>query len=208
MVRILLFLCLVIAAAGCSTSYVNEQAFYYEDGRPKPVVTVVSVIDRSQHHLPWNLSDEFTFEICDCLLKKEKLFFKISPQIKENLLETDFSWIKSQFPKTEFVVFMELIQHEEIPLTSEEENSPAELHIALQLYVIDLRNPAPTTILKELFHNTQYLPKHFTHSNFLQIPWGKETYPVTPIGQAHETLVRQVSERIENYITEIANHGL
>ncbi|MES2344788.1 MAG: CT253 family lipoprotein [Chlamydiota bacterium] len=208
MVQIILFLCLALVATCCNKPHVNEQSSYYENGTAKPVVTLVPLIDQSHHSLPWNLSDEFAHEISHHLLKRGNFFLKTPPHIKKKRLIYDPSSVKSHFPKTEFVVFIELIQHEEIPLTHENENSPAELQVGLQVRVLDIRGAEPLVILEKVFTDTQYLPKHFTRYNFLPIPWGKEAYSITPFGQVHAKLARQISGCIENHITEIVNHGL
>lgn len=189
----------------CQHHVEQEQSFYYEDGTPKPIVAITPVIDHSSQYFEWNLSEELTCSIQERLLQKENLFLSpsnIKPQ--QTPFGNDLSWIKPIFAKKDFVVFLELIEHSELPLLATEqaapENAPAELKITIRLQVIDLRQEEPKIILQELIHDTQYLPKQFTHYNFFQIPWGKESYSITPLGMAHAKLAKELSSRIEDYI--------
>lgn len=205
--RVLAFFCLILLYS-CSSRSGEEQSLFYDDGKPKPVVALVPVIDRSGHDLPWDLSDEFTLSVKDRLLQKQDLFLtypsKTLLQNEVNPFGADLAWMKASFPKKEFVVFMELIEHKEVPVfgktESLPEDSPAELKMSVRLRVVDLRGQTPKIILQELIHDAQYLPKQFTRYNFFQIPWGKESYSITPLGLAHAKVVKEIASRVEDYI--------
>jgi hypothetical protein len=205
--RAALLLSLLLLAAGCNRRN-DEQSLFYSDGRSKPVVALVPVIDSSDHDLSWSLSDEFTSTIQDRLLQREMLFLidnkrvqAITQTLKEenNPFGTDLNWIKTAFPKQEFVVFMELIEHRETAAVVFSE-SPVELNMSMRLRIFDLRGTTPKVVLQELIHESEYLSMGFTHNNFFQVPWGRESFSITPLGLAHAKLIKEVSGRIEDYI--------
>lgn len=208
---IALFPSLLLLAAGCKQLN-DEQSLFYNDGRSKPVVALVPVIDSSGHDLSWSLSDEFTYTIQDRLLQREMLFLfdnqkiqTVTKTLKEanNPFGTDLNWIKSAFSKQEFVVFMELIEHREAAANHNLivfSESPVELNMSMRLRIFDLRGPIPKIVLQELIHESEYLSMGFTHNNFFQVPWGRESFNITPLGLAHGKLAKEVASRIEDYI--------
>ncbi len=212
MLRIISVMSLVLLLAGCSGRKETEQSLFYNDGTPKPIVAFVPLIDHSDHDLPWDLSEELTQGLKEKLLQKEKLFLVTVPKKQAQASEEnnpfgpDISWMKTIYPRKDFVVFMELIEHKEVPLypksESSPEESPAELKTSLRVRVVDLRGNEARVILQELVHDTQYIPKQFTRYNLFQVPWGREMYGITPLGLAHAKLAKEVAARIEDYILE------
>ena len=179
----------------------------------KPIVAIVPLIDHSQSGLNWNLSLELTKSIRENLLKRENLYLmgedKVAGVLKKmheahDPFDANISWAKRLFPHDEFVVFMELAQHDEIPLfTSKEsspQDSPAELNMMVRLRVIDLRGNEPKIVLQELVQNREQIPRQFNKSNFYQVPWGNEMFDISPLGMAHAQLTKEISSRIEDYI--------
>ena len=180
----------------------------------KPMVSIVPVIDSTQNNVPWNLSDELTALVQYRLSQKNKLFLIDLPKVKaqakklqdnNNPFGPDLSWVKSVFPKDEYVVFMELIEHEELYLNDKKKpadtkNCAAELNLGMRIRVIDLRGEKPKVVLQELVRDSQFLPKQFTSANFYQIPWGQENFTTTPLGLAHVEFTKDIAARIEDYI--------
>jgi len=180
----------------------------------KPIVSVVPIVDSTQNDVPWNLSDELTALVQYRLSQKNKLFLidlpKVRAQAKKikdnyNPFGPDLSWAKSVFPNDEYVVFMELIEHEELYLNDRKKpvntkDCAAELNLGMRIRVIDLRGENPKVVLQELVRDSQFLPKQFTSTNFYQIPWGKENFTTTPLGLAHVEFTKDIASRIEDYI--------
>lgn len=204
----------LLAAAGCKNQ--NEQATLFEQEKNvslKPIVAVVPIMDRTANNIPWNLSDELTSSIYRRLASDERLYLvnmqktlavlkKLGPG--NNPFGADLAWIKRAFREDEFVAFLELLEHEEIPVNAQKasslENCSAELNTSIRVRVFDLRGKEAKIVLQELIHDTNFIPRQFTQSNFYQVAWGKDGYEISPLGLAHEQLTKEISSRIEDYI--------
>lgn len=214
MSRIAIAICLAVFAAGCEfpEDSASRQALIHEENS-KPVVALVPLIDSSMSELPWDLSDELTKAIQERLQIKEKLHLiqeqqvrsltkKLTPQNQP--FATDLDWVKFFFPHEEFVVFVELIEHEEIPVASQKVSSPKDsaydLNMTARIRVVDIRNDQPRIVLQELVHDTHFIPKRFSRYNYDQVVWGGENYHLSPLGIAHGALSKEIAKRIEDYI--------
>jgi hypothetical protein len=214
-----LVLSLALFATGCHDSS-QETSVLHESGAPlKPVVTVVPVIDSTKHDLSWNLSDELTNAI-DYRLETNDNVYLVEPaktrasirKLKEtyNPFAMDTSWVKKTFNNEEFVVFLELIDHEEV-LRQDKKNladpqhCSADLNMSMRVRVFDLRGDQPHVILQELVRHTHFVPRQFTQVNFYQASWGEESFSISPIGLAHAEFIEEIAERIEDYILLASN---
>lgn len=207
-------LCLAFLLAGCEKDNPpNSQTLFYENGTAKPIVAIVPLIDSSHHPLSWNLSDEMTALVLYRLMQKDKFYLidqekvgSFVKRIKEtnNPFDTDLSWIKRVFFDNEFVVFMELIEHEQSPIPTREltaaEDLPAELSMRVRVRVIDVRGEEAKVVFQEIIKDSHVIPKQFTQSHFAQVEWGKENYPISPIGIAHAQISKEIAARLEDYI--------
>jgi len=213
MLPITILLALGLAAASCQNPKTTAQAIFSQDGKHKPTVALVPVFDNTTPDVSWSLSDEFTHTIADKLLKKDKLF--LTPLQKVNGLITDvqrgqnpfaydIAWVKPAFAGQDYVVFMELIEHEEKPIKNSPQDDPltcaANLDIAVRVRVLDLTKEAPSIALQEIIHHHQYMPRQFTKYNFHQEAWGHTGFAISPLGLAHAQLTKELASRIEEYI--------
>jgi hypothetical protein len=205
-------LCAAALLIGCQKDK-NDQTALSETKNLKPAVAIAPVLDNSNHGLPWNLSDELTYSVCYRLEQKDKLVLADSQRIKAlskklkgnyNPFGNDVKWVKSNFPGEEFVVFLELLEHDEALNQPAKEISPetcsAQLNMSVRLRIIDLRGEEPRITLQEIIHDSHFVPRQFTHYNFHQAPWGSEEFGISPVGIAHAQLIKEVSSRIEDYI--------
>ena len=203
----------ILLFTGCQRSLNSEQSRFYEDGQLKPAVMLIPVIDSSGQELSWSLSEELTQAIAYKLTGRGQLFIVDQNKAKFvfsqlNSLHNPFSshidWVKNVCTGQDFAIFIELIEHEEVPLIAQPEDNPslcaAQLNISLRLRIIDLRSETPQVILQEILHDRHHIPRPFTKSHFPQIPWGRESFSISPVGLAHAQLVKEVSLRIEEYI--------
>jgi len=198
---------------GCQRTSGSEQARYYDDGRLKPSVALIPIIDSTEPISSWSLSEELTQSMVHKLNAHGKLFLVDKNKAKgvynqlgssHNPFGNQLDWIKSACRGQDFAVFMELIEHEEVPLLTRQDDDPdkcaAQLNISLRIRVIDLRVDEPKIILQEIIHDRHHIPRPFTKFHFHQEPWGKESFSISPMGLAHAQLVKEVSSRIEAYI--------
>jgi hypothetical protein len=197
---------------------------YHEDGRAKAVVTLTPVFDRHDIHLPWSLADDLTEMIKTRLLKKANVYVGNADALirtfedEEQLIEKPFQHydenksasihedsLKVKFPKSEFVVFLELAEHEIHPKTITGSFMDAltpsqELLLAMRVRIYDLRFEKPQIILQELVEQSHLVPKQLAKLDYDSPIWGKKTYSISPVGFAHAQLAKEVASRIENYL--------
>lgn len=204
---------LTFVSAGCQKNS-NEQTVYLSHPEARPRVALAPVIDNTKDAtLAWSLSDEFTSSVFSCL-SQGSLYLEGLPKVREmvkkckeeqNPFGTDISWIKKGFEKEQFVVFLELIKHEEIlkkPNAQEIElkSCSADLFLSMRIRIFDLRGERPQVILQEIANDSHFIPRQFTTINFEQAPWGDDNFNFSPLGLAHWEFAKEISSRIEDYI--------
>ena len=180
----------------------------------KPKVAIAPAIDNSKHSLPWNLSEEITYSLFYRLDQKEKFFLDDPQKMKSiskrlhannNPFGGDLKWIKRAFSQEDFVVFLEVLQHEEAPnlldKTSSAKDCSANLNMTMRVIVVDVRQPQPVVVLQEIIQDSHFIPRQFNQYNFHQVYWGSEEFAVSPLGMAHSQLLKEISSRIEDYIS-------
>jgi hypothetical protein len=207
----ILYIPLALTAAGCRSNAEDENTAC-KTHQNKPVVALIPVIDNTKNEAyAWNLSDEFTSSIFSCLaqgplyLESMGKVREMGKKCKENPFGTNISWIKKAFEKEQFVIFLELVQHEEVlnqekKLLSSPKTSSADLKLCMRIRAFDLRADEPRVILQELISDSHFIPWQFTQVNFQQTSWGDENFNFSPIGLAHWEFSKQIASRIEDYI--------
>ncbi|MBS3904173.1 MAG: hypothetical protein KGZ39_02475 [Simkania sp.] len=213
MYRSAFVLSLALLTIGCHHSSSVHQARYYDDGRLKPAVALIPVINSADQECGWDLSNELTHSIVHRLALRDKLFLvdhgktaQVFHQLghSHNPFGKDIDWVKQSCPEQDFAVFLELIEHAEVPIRAYQEENPAncsaEFNISLRVRVIDLRTDVPKIVLQEIIHDHHHIPKQFTKYHFHQEPWGNDSFAISPIGLAHAQLVKETVSRVEEYI--------
>lgn len=184
-----------------------------------PLVAVVPIIDNTKTHYDWSLSDELSSslyaELTDLdhltLMSSSKVRLKTKPLLeKNNPFDTDTSWVKKSFKEEEFVVFLELVEHEEVLADArkkkpEPEKSSAELRLSLRVRAFDLRGNEPVVILQELANSNYFIHPQFNQVNFHQVSWKEPTFEISPVGIAHEKFIKEIARRIDDYIVLALN---
>ncbi len=202
-------LLLAFAAIGCSKNS-SELSRFHEDGRAKPVVAVASLIDTTSIDLPWSLSEELTTMIVDKVAQTGSIFVSAKDDLSstDTPFGNDLSWIRREFPEDQFVVFLELVEHETIALSQEKNKNMSvnafetamNLKMAVKMRVVDLRSYTPKIVLQEMVRDTYYIPKNVVPVDYKVTGWGTEGFISSPMGLAHSQLVLQISSRISDYI--------
>ena len=211
--RFALALCLAVAAVGCESRTTTAQARFFQDGSQKPTVAIVPLFDNTAPNVDWDLSEELTESIHYRLQKKDKVFLTSQQKVKnlirnlrnsQNPFAVDIAWVKPAFAGQDFVVFMELLQHEEKSIKSAPQEDPqlcpAELNISLRVRVIDVRGETPKVVLQEIIRQSEYLPRQFNQYNFHQQVATEDAFTFSPLGLAHSQLTKEAAKRIEEYI--------
>lgn len=206
---------LALIAGGCDDSMQNQSQAYQQHPSPaKPTVSIVPVIDNTQNDYSWNLSDELSCSIYTRIAQKDQITVNKSSQVRnkakniaagQNPFGPDISWMKKIFQSDPFVVFLELIEHEEVPQQNRKkptdaQKCSADLNMSMRIRVVDLRDKEPKIILQELVHDSHFIPRPFTQDNFFQVSWEDDCFNISPVGLAHSSFTKEIASRIEDYI--------
>lgn len=199
---------LTLFASSCCNSCKNEMTRYHEDGRAKPAVAVASMIDTTSFEVPWSLSEELTSMIVRRIADTKSIFVQSIEDFasNKNPFSQDLSWVKQEFPQQEFVVFMELVQHDVVPaIKTKKKAEPTHetannLNMAVRIRVVDLRGQAPKIVLQEMVKESYYIPRSLLPTDYRRVTWGSEDFRSSPMGIAHSQLTQQISARLSDYI--------
>jgi hypothetical protein len=218
--RMILLFSLLVALSGCQREY-GEFIRYYDDGRMKPRVAFLPIIDRSQQELPWRISEELASGIRE-KLKSAGNVYLTGPELIRRGYETISAeeWVAADLeefrlfaPDHDFVVLVELLDHAQEayngqkvqPVYPISGKAGSVLKITVHLKVIDIRKEVPRTILTQYLHSNHLVPVARVDLDYRQIPWKATTYKETPVGRAHARLERDIVAQLEKYITYHAN---
>ncbi len=207
----------LVLLSGCLKKGSTDVSTVAEEINARPIVALVPIIDSSKSDLSWNISEELTDMLFQRLAKRDKFYLaspqKVEAQLKRtdaasNPFSTDLSWVKKVFNSSEFVVLLELFEHEERHRLEESrpaihanlKESSADLNISVRLRAIDLRGETPRIALQEIIHESHHIPRQFTRQNFYQVSWNNDTFSISPLGIAHADLVKSIASRLEEYI--------
>ena len=205
---------LALVLGGCNDDDDDDSSISSYQEVKKPIVSIVPVIDNTKNDYSWNLSDELSCTIYNRIAWKDTVTVNKASQVRKKLrqmkesrypFEQDIAWTKKAFQGDEFVVFLELVDHEEVPKINRKKqvdlkNTSVDLNMSMRVRVIDLRKEEPRIILQELVHDSHRIPRPLTQANFLQVDWGDDGFSLSPIGLAHAGFTKQIAARIEDYI--------
>lgn len=211
--RSLIFaLSLALLLNSCSNKS-SSNSCYYDDGSKKPTVVLVPMLDSTSYDAPWSLSEEFSCGVKSRLEKKSDFYFmqdvNFDLSLKENPFNCNLSWVKKNFKPAEFVVFIELVEHDNVPLVKsvkDPESIPAfrknasNLNMATRLRILDIRKDEPVVVLQEMLKNSCYMANTVDNPDYNVAVWGTESYKNTPLEAAHRELIEALEKRIYEYI--------
>ncbi|MBS0624302.1 MAG: hypothetical protein JSS62_06770 [Verrucomicrobia bacterium] len=194
---------------GCSRNC-GDTSLYQRTGQIKPIVSVMPVINATGQPLAvWDTSREFTDEIRKKVFDSSKLYLLREPGSMElaqelnipNPMEIPMD-LKSRMGPAEYVIIAELIDQHQTPyqMGARDEAGGAVLYLAMRVRVIDLHKDKPSVILQEIIDHEQVIAKPYLNIDYNKISWGTEAYESTPLGMAHQKVVRELVAHVENYI--------
>jgi hypothetical protein len=200
--------------AACHHENTEAKPVSQQAKMPKPTIAIAEAIDSSGHSTDWSLSDEVTYSLYQKLAQNDRLAVCDPQKIKsitrklksgDDPFGGDLQWVKRAFRSEDFVVFCEVLKHEEVPASKEmaanPQNSAANLLFTCRVIVVDLRDQNPTIILQEIASDSYFIPRQFNKYNLHQEPWGSPDFINTPMGMAHKEFFQDISSRISDYIT-------
>ncbi|MBN1914518.1 MAG: hypothetical protein JW769_01345 [Parachlamydiales bacterium] len=206
-IRIMIVMICSFIVFGCNDRG-QEISRFYDDGRAKPVVHVTSIIDSTNSDTPWSLSEEFTYAITQKISTSGNLFIPKEPQsplsLNDNPFGTDISWVQHMYSPSQFIVFIELFEHEEVPIVDKElpayENYASHLNMGARIRIVDTRNSSPQIILQEIYRDSYYIAKNILKIDYNVAIWGTNEYKSSPMAMAHDQFTKNIAERIDDYI--------
>lgn len=191
----------------CAERHFSPNEFRYHDtGAAKPKVAIVPVITAKVKQMSWNLSDELTELISDKFLETKQFYVTkdfsvlgkhLSDLSEINPLIEDVRWLYENASTSEFVVFIELVEHELHPKKSKIPPQGYTLDMALRVHVIDIRGPNPKVILQELVQESFNIPIKI---NYGSDGFSKTTFFLSPLGSAHTHISKRVAKQVQEYI--------
>lgn len=209
----LLLSCLFFAS--CAARFDHQaQYIYHDDGTAKPKIALIPVFDRSGIEFSWNLSDELT-EMIESKLNQTGQFYLtqdfetlgkvLANQADLNPFFEEISWIKESNSATEFLIFVELVEHKLTPSDSKGIFSLTMLQsytldTSIRVRVMDIRHENPKVILQEITQHSFHIPWRFTSFDYKKSGWSKTTFYLSPIGSAHSQMVKRITKQIQDYI--------
>ena len=72
--------------------------------------------------------------------------------------------------------------------------------MSMRIRIIDIRNDKPTIVLQEMIKDSYYMANNIDNPNYNITSWGTEEYTTSPLGNAHTQFVKQIIDRINDYI--------
>ncbi len=196
-----IFSLLVFSSCSNSQDTSSTTSRFYDDGRARPVVAISSVIDSTTYDLPWSLSEEITFLIKSQLTNNKNLFLSSTEMMDESLTNTDapfdlnVNWMKDRFDNSEFLVFLELLNHNEL-----KKDHISNLEMSMRIRIVDVRSKEPKVILQECIDDNYYIAKGSIKEDYQNVIWGSSEYANSRMGLAHKQLAKEISDRISDYI--------
>jgi hypothetical protein len=196
---------LSLAAFSCSRNSNDEMSRFHEDGRAKPSVAIASMLDTTSFDASWSLSEELTAGIMNSISHTGKIFVHSREEspFTENPFGSGLAWMKREFQADEFVAFLELVEHEFTPVRTKGttlQESSHNLNMAVRVRVVDLRGNTPKIVLQEMIRDTYFVPKSLIPNDYNSEVWGTEEFRKSPMGIAHSQLIKNISDRISDYI--------
>jgi hypothetical protein len=200
--------------ASCTPHY-REVGPYHEDGSEKPRTVLLPVADYSLSALPWSLSDEIHAGVKDKLLRRAEVFvcpdtvgYAVPPGLDGvDLVDRHGGELKQHFPDVDFVVLMELIDHQEVPIVRgvtkldfvDGGNAKNALSMKLRVQAVDVRGATPRTVFRETIERN-YPIYSAAVFDVQKHPWKTRSFEFSVLGRAHTELEKEVAQRLEQYL--------
>lgn len=206
--KMILFLTSLLLLASCCCDKADEFTKYYEDGRAKPQIAFAPVIDSTSSDFSWSLGDEFSELVTKQIAQRGSFFVAENQNVDfisstQNPFGQELNWVKKEFSPQEFVLFVEIVKHELVPVekTKGKYQDPSHnLEIAVRLRVVDIRSKEPKVVLQELIEDSYYITKNVIPVNYNDVTWGTNDYIKTPMAQAHARIAKEIVLRAGDYI--------
>ena len=208
MLKIVLTFALSLLAVGCGPRYVDYFP-YHDDGRPKPKVVLLPVVDESTADLPWDVSQELTSSMRYEIMNNGELYLWSQEEVDRQVARTgpvDFftpeGALAHNFCGADFVILTEFLEQKD-PLAAGHlpHYVPCrEVVIKTRIKVVDIRGNCPRIVQQEIFTNSYIVSSELERKLPAKSGVGAVAYQRTPVGNAHQRMVLDVVDRMEKVI--------
>lgn len=174
-------------------------------GKQKPIVSILPVLDHTQSFEQISLSEEFTAKLAERValtnlyLLTNNFSKKTTDAFSVPLVENIPPKVLSTLGSTEFVVVAELLEER----TEKGPTPQADLlFLTMRLRVLDVREGKPKLVLQELIQQENMITPLIIGFDYSKFHWSMPEYARTPVGMAHQRMIRTAVNHIEKYILE------
>ena len=197
---------------GCQKKQETSFSKYFDDGRAKPTIALLPLKSKTLPNLPWNVVEELEANVKQNIMQMGHLYVLNEEQIENGILHLQSNDLLSEkndlnaiFQPAEFVVQMELIDHQNLKILKPEKAHEINdienvLNLKMRLVVIDVRKTIPQIVLHEIVDKDQLIDSAQNKINYKEVGIGSTDYYKTPVFLAHRKLCVDLSERINQYI--------
>lgn len=162
-----------------------------------PVVqTTASVLASSA--INWDLREEFNTEIARRLSNSGKIYLlnqNVSSYVAEAFnspISIVESAVSSQVLPAEFVIATEILE-QSLP-----KNESDPIRVSARVRLFDVRKGSVKLVYQEIMEIKQ--PQATISSDYNRLNWQHKNFDSTPLGLAHNRLIKEIVARVEGYV--------
>lgn len=197
----------------CENSSNDSHLLIHQDGRAKPKLIVLNVLDHSDSSIPWDLSLELSDQLTHQLKNYGSLYISNTENIDDI---TDVSELSKKLQRSpfnvdlklsdcEFLTSVELIEHRihPIPQKTNIAHPNAQTHqllIKARIKVFDVRKTNPEIILSEIITHEALIPWQLSTINYKKNHYLTTQYKITPLGINHKILIQNIAKKVHDYV--------
>jgi len=185
----------------------DSLSMFNKSGDLKDKIAVVHMIDSSAYPHHWDVAAELSDTLDKELARKDTLYVvpvknEVNLSSSKNPFSNDLSWLNNDFAHVNYVVFTELLKHEQSTTANDLTPSTYTLDIALRVRVFKKCENRFEVMLQEIQTDSFVLPTIFQNSFMTQPSWQERGFEISPIGIAHGKFISETAKRIRDYINK------
>lgn len=211
--RIIVLSLVTLLFSSCEHSFSTNQTMVHQDGRVKPKLLLMDVIDNTNSILPWDLATEFNLSLNEQLRNFGTIYIKkfselnldLDPIVLGKSIQRSPQKIPHDLPGVEFLAAVEIIEHKLTPLAqkpniSHPDAQTQNLNIKARIKIFDLRKKEPELILSEIIRYQSYIPWQLSTINYKKHHYLTTQYKITPIGLGNRQVCHNIAQRVHDYV--------
>jgi len=211
--KAIIFAFSVLAFSSCHQESNEEQLMVHLDGRIKPQLLSLDIVDSTNSCLSWDLSQELSPMLHHELKNFGSLYIKNTDFLDEEVdifelnksIQRNPKMLNSKIANTEFISAVEIFEHKVTPIrqkiqTSHQKAQTCLLSIKARVKVFDLRKSQPELVLSEIVHYESSIPWQLSNIDYRKTNYLTTQYKLTPLALGHRHLVSNMAKKIHDYV--------